>query len=262
MEPSSQEQPQYFNQNNHPYLVIPQDLAMRQNNDSQINGYPQGNAVPIYSVNGSQEPTYNNNNIMQGQHLTHLMEIDPALTDQQPGTTQQKESHPQATERMPANTSSHLPNAASTSQLKPPPIIIHQGDSSNGSGKLSANTKASDLNSSKPSGLFTDEVSQALASIIAGHLGKTAQSREQIELDIRSIIKNNGPNLLDSNKARKRSHGDSPGLSSPMSEQGRIKCTYCHKMKKTQCDLKYTSLTYSIGSHIPPLSTSNYWLIM
>ena len=262
MEPSLQEQPQYFNQKNHPYLVIPQDLAMRQNNDSQMNGYPQGNAVPIYSVNGSQEPTYNSNNIMQGQDLTHFMEIDPALTDQRPGTTHQTQSHPQATERMPANTSAHLPKAASTSQLKPPPIMIHRGDSSDDSGKLSANTKASDHNSSKSSGLLTDEVSQALASIIAGHLGKTAQSREQIELDIRSIIKNNGPNLLDSNKARKRSHGDSPGRSSPMSEQGRIKCTYCHKMKKTQCDLKYTSLTYPIGSHIPPGSTPKNWLIM
>lgn len=262
MESSSQEQPQYFNQNNHSYLVIPQDLAMRQNNDSQMNGYPQGNAVPIYSVNRSQEPTHNNNDMMQEQDLTHLMEIDPALTDQQPSTTQQKQSHPQATERMPANTSSCLPKASSTSQLKPPPIIIHQGDSSDGAGKLSADTKASDHNSSQPSGLLTDEVSQALASIIAGHLGRTAQSREQIELAIRSIIKNNGPILLNSNKARKRSHGDSPGRSSPVSEQGCIKCTYCHKMKKTQCDLKYTSLTYSIGSYIPPGSTSNNWLIM
>jgi hypothetical protein len=78
---------------------------------------------------------------------------------------------------------------------------------------------------------------------IANRLNMTGQ---QSKKDLESAIKSSFQNLLETNKARKRSYGDSPGRDSATSERRNFGCKWCHKSKKTQCDLKYTPLAYPL----------------
>lgn len=112
------------------------------------------------------------------------------------------------------------------------PIIHHPKDCPDSS--TWADTQRSQTTStdgSRTLAITADEASQAIASDLnkAGY-----RSQEEMELVIRTSVLS----LLSANKSRRRSPRDSPcrELTDP---KKRLECQYCHKKKKTQCDLTY-----------------------
>lgn len=207
--------------------------------------YSQDHALPSYhSVARPQDPVY----LDVRDDTNQIMQIDPAIINQQAGLKQQQHSTPRAQGRSVAVPKSRS-KGASTSQSKPP-LSTYTGQTPNGSSvKASVDSeasKASDHSSSKPSETIpeillsmTSDIANSMTSDIANRLNMTGQ---QSKKDLELIIKSSFQDLLEPNKARKRSYGGSPARDSATSKKGHFGCKWCHKSKKTQCDLKYTPL--------------------
>ena len=238
MEPLSQESPD-LNPSNRSYLVVPQDLAACPSDDAQMNLYQQDREVSHYSVNGSHEPTYMYP--IPGQDIIQNLNLDPAVTNQ-PLVMNQQQSRPQQMKRLLATPSSRRPKGSSSPHSKGSPVIGHPGYSPKGSGNLSVDERTmSDHSSSKPSSCISNE--EQVASRIIEQL---LHNPDALQMVIRSFVKTNGPSSPDPKKPRKRGPVNAPLRDTVSSEQARFKCPWanCHKTKKTQCDLKYSSPFY------------------
>ena len=242
MEPLSQESP-YLNQSNPSYLVTPQHLAARPSDDAQMNLYQQDREMSNYSVNGSHEAPYIYP--MSGQDIIQNLNLDPAITNQHLVMDQQQ-SRPQEVKRLLATPTSRRLKCTSTSDSKGSPVINNPEYSLKGSGSLYVHERTmSDHSSSKLSSHIPDE--DQVASNIVEQI-RRSRNPEKLEMVIRSIMKASSPSLPDLKKPRKRSPGNATGRTTLPSEHERFKCPWpdCNKMKKTHCDLKYSSPFYSI----------------
>ena len=85
--------------------------------------------------------------------------------------------------------------------------------------------------------ISADEASQAIALELSR---VDIRNKEDMELVIRTSVLS----LLSANKGRKTSPQDSPCREPKDSEKGH-ECQYCHKKKKTQCDLTYVATPLS-----------------
>ena len=98
-------------------------------------------------------------------------------------------------------------------------------------------SQISNTDGSRTLSISADEASQAIAL----ELSKVdIRNKEDMELVIRTSVLS----LLSANRSRKTSPQDSPCRELKDSEKG-LECQYCHKTKKTQCDLTYVATPLS-----------------
>ncbi len=223
-------------------LPGPQGSINHSLQDATVASYP--------SVDGPQGSMYNG--AMSRQNSSPMMDVDTALSDNNDvGMNQQRIPPRQALRRHLAVPTSQRPKTSFAAQPK-----IIQGDStSNGSTnrtKIAQDPLKSDHSSSQLHLTTDEETSQKLAQAVsdfAKQLGSThGLGKDQIELVIRNVKKET--DNLDSNKSRKRYHGDSPGKDANEAEFP-FQCPHptCGKRKKTQCDLKYSPFILSLRVH-------------
>ena len=131
-----------------------------------------------------------------------------------------------------------IPISNSAKLLLPPkmnPLGIHYPeDHSDSSAWTDAReSQTSNTEGSRTSSISADEASQAIAL----ELSKVdIRNKEDMALVIRTSVLS----LLSANKSRKTSPQDSPCRELKDSGKG-LECQYCHKKKKTQCDLTYVA---------------------
>ena len=135
-----------------------------------------------------------------------------------------------------------IPKSDSTKFSLPPkknPLGVHHPkDCLNSSAWTDAReSQTSNTDGSRTLSISADEASQAIAL----ELSKVdVRNKEDMELVIRTSVLS----LLSANRSRKTSPQDSPCRELKDSEKG-LECQYCHKTKKTQCDLTYVTTPLS-----------------
>lgn len=224
-----------------PHLVTLQEIDKSSTSvDSVSNPYRQENGCSRATSQDSAN-LYNNAPCQDVGDL--IMDFDPKTSSNQ----QQYQTIiipddqyvPPAPERCLAIPRSHFAKLSLPPTRKQP--VNHQpGDCPDGSEWIDAQgSRRTGTVGSRTLVMSADEASQAIASDLskAGY-----RSKEEMEL----VIKTSVLSLLRANKSRKQSPQDSPcrELTNP---EKRLECQYCHKSKKTQCDLTYATTLYLSG---------------
>lgn len=212
-----------------PYLVTLQEI----DKSSSVDGI----STPYQLENGySSATSHDSANFYSAsrQDVGDLMDLDHETINQyQGGVTPDHQYVPPAPERSPA-----IPRPT-FAKLSPPskrkqPVVHHPKDCPDSSAWADAQgSQMAKTGESRTLAITADEASQAIASDLtkAGY-----QSKEEMEL----VIKTSVLSLLSASKGRKRSPQDSPCREYTGPEK-RLECQYCHKTKKSQCDLTYVS---------------------
>ena len=218
-----------------PHLVNLQEIDNSSSVDSISNPFQQENGCSSASSQDSANP-YS----ASSQDVDNLMDLDHETINQYRRVIISEDQHvPPAPERglaIPKSNFAKLPLPPKRKQ----PVVHHPQDCPDSSAWTGARDSQTD--GSRTLAISADEASQAIAS----DLSKVDyRSKEEMKLIIRTSVLS----LLSANKSRKSSPQDSPCGELKDSEKG-LDCRYCHKKKKTQCDL-----TYVTG---PPCS--NFWL--
>lgn len=220
-----------------PYLVTLQEIDKSSSVDSISNRYEQDNG---FSRATSQDSA--NLYSASNQEVGDLMDLDHETINQhQEMVIPVDRCLPPAPERRLAIPRSNFAKLSQSSTRKQP--VIHHPkyclDSSawtNAPGSQGRNTDGS-----RTLAISADEASQAIASDLSK---ADCRSKEEMELVIRTSVLS----LLSANKSRKQSPEDTPSREITDAET-RLKCRYCNKKKKTQCDLTYvTALSLSAQS--------------
>lgn len=207
-----------------PYVVTLQEIDKSSSVDSVSNPYQLENE---FSRATSQESA--NLYSASSQDVGDLMELDHESANQyQMIVTPEDQHDPPAPGRCLA-----MPKSSPAKLTVPPkrksPVIHHPKDCSDSSAWTDARDSTSNTNGSRTLAISADEASQAIASELSkAHY----RNKEEMELVIRTSFLS----LLSDSKNRKPSPQDSPCRELKDSEKG-LKCQYCHKQKKTQCDL-------------------------
>lgn len=214
-----------------PYVVTPQEIDKSSSVDSISNPYQQENQCSsATSEDSANLYTFSSQDVgdpfgLGQEPISHypMVEIPP------------DDNVPPAPERCPAMPESDSPQL-SPLPTREPPVIQQPQDCPDRSAWTDAqgSQQRSNTGASRTLELLTtDEASQAIAS----DLSKTAcRSKKEMELAIKTSVR---AFLQDNaNKSRKRS----PEGKDPEKQLG---CRYCHKTKKTQCDLTYVTVSTS-----------------
>ena len=208
-----------------PYLVNLKEIDNSSGVDSVSNPYQRDDE---YSRSTSQDSAnlYN----ASSQNIPDLMDLDhESMSQYQRVVISDDDQVPPTPERC-----FSIPNSNLAKLSLPPkgkqPVIRNPNDCSN----ISAWTDGQTLHTTSADGSRTlaisaDEASQAIASDLNN---AHCRSKEEMELVIRTSVLS----LLSANKSRKPSPQDSPARELAEKEK-RLECKYCHKSKKTQCDL-------------------------
>ena len=213
-----------------PYLVTLQEIDKSSSGDSISNPYQQesecSRATSQDSANLYNAPRQDVGDLMDSDQD---MGLDQETSNPYPTVIIPDDQYvPPAPERCVAIPRSNSAKLASPSKRKLP-IIHHPRDCPTGSGW--ANVQGSQIKSTDGPRTLTmsaDEASQAIASDLskAGY-----RSTEEMEL----VIKTSVLSILSANRSRKQSPQDS---SRELTDtEKRLKCHFCFKTKKTQCDL-------------------------
>ena len=217
-----------------PYLVNLQEINKSASVDSISNAYQQDEDG--YSRATSQESI--NLYSVSSQGVVDVLDLDQEGTNQYHTVTISEDQHiTSSPERSLA-----IPKSNSANFLLPPkkkPLEVHHAkDYPDSSAWTDAReSQTSDTDGSRTLSISADEASQAIAL----ELSKVdIRNKEDMELVIRTSVLS----LLSANKSRKTSPQDSPCRELKDLEKG-LECQYCHKKKKTQCDLTYVATSLS-----------------
>lgn len=208
-----------------PYLVTLQEIDKSTSVDSISNPYQRENG---YSSATSQDSA--NLYSASSQDVGDLVDLDQESIDQYQRIVIPDDQYvPPAPERCLAVPRSSFAKFSLPSKRKQP-VIHHPKDCPDTSAWTdSQRSQTTSGDGSRTLAISADEASQAIALDLnkAGY-----RSKEEMEL----VIKTSFLSLLSANKSRKRSPQDSPcrELKDP---KKRLECQYCHKKKKSQCDL-------------------------
>jgi len=209
-----------------------------------MNSYSQENTLPLYPVDMSRDSTYVS--VSSGQGMGPSMDLDQTTRNhKQEGQTNREGSAPQAHNGTLAVPKPNCVRATSLSQ-KHIPIIHNTKFSRSGPAKTLLNTKAtqeSDHSSSKHPAITAKEKSEILATVASEIATEVECSRGHSKQELELVIRTRMLDLFDPNKKGKRSTPASPRRGSPDPENPH-KCPRCTKRKRTQCDLKYTSISH------------------
>ena len=212
-----------------PHLVNLQEIDNSSSADSISNPFQQGNGCSSASSQDSANP-YG----ASSQDVGNLMDLDHETINQYQRVIISEDQHvPPAPERglaIPKSNFAKLPLPPKRKQ----PVVHHPQDCPDSSAWTGArDSQTSNTDGSRTLAISADEASQAIASDLSK---ADYRSKEQMEL----IIRTSFLSLLSVNKSRKSSPQDSPCGELKDSEKG-LDCRYCHKKKKTQCDLTYVT---------------------
>lgn len=205
------------------YLVTPQEIDKSSSVDSISNPYqPDNRCSSATSQNSANLYTFSSLDVGDAMDLGQ-----ESMSPYERVVIPEDANVPPAPERCPAIPEPSSPKLSLLSQRKQP-MIQHPRDSPDRSAWTDAQgLQATNTDASRTLAMSADEASQAIAS----DLSKAAyRSQEEMEL----VIKTSVLSLLSANKSRKRSLE----LKDPEKQLG---CRYCHKTKKTQCDLTYVT---------------------
>ena len=165
-----------------------------------------------------------------------MLDLDQEAINQYPTVIISEDQHitpsPERGLAIPKSNSAQLSLPSKTNPLG----IHHPEDHSDSSAWTDAReSQTSDTEGSRTLSISPDEASQAIALELSkvGHI----RNKEDMELVIRTSVLS----LLSANKSRKTSPQDSPCRELKDSGKG-LECQYCHKKKKTQCDLTYVAI--------------------
>lgn len=209
-----------------PCLVTPQEIDKSSSVDSISNPYQQeSQCLSATSENSANSYTFSN------QDVGDLMGVgQEPMSHYEMVVIPEDANVPPAPERcliMPETDSPQLSPLPARKQ----PVIQHPQDCPDRSAWTDAqgSQQRSNTGTSRTLGMLTaDEASQAIAS----DLSKTAyRSKKEMEL----VIKTSVLTFLSANQR-------SPEPKNPEKQLG---CRYCHKTKKTQCDLTYVIVSTS-----------------
>lgn len=201
------------------YLVTPQEIDKSSSVDSISNPYQQDNRCSsATSPNSANLYTFSSQDA-----------ADPMDLGQEPISPYERVviphdlNVPPAPERCLAISEPNSPKLSLPSQRKQSVIQPSRDCPDRSAWTDAQGSQATNTDASRTLAMSAGEASQAIAS----DLSKAAcRSQEEMEL----VIKTSVLSLLSANKSRKRS----PELKDPEKQLG---CRYCHKTKKTQCDL-------------------------
>ena len=213
-----------------PYLVNLQEIDKSSSADSVSNPYQVETG---YSSAASQDSP--NLYSASSQEVTDLMDLEhetimPYQTVVIPDDQLDPPTPPE--ERAIAISKINLATASLESRRKQS-LVHHPMDSPDSSARTDAQkSRTTSLDGLQTLGFSADEASQTIASDLFNKAG--CQTKEEMEL----VIKTTVLSLLSANKSRKTSPPDSP-CGEFKDPEKRLECPYCHKKKKTQCDLTY-----------------------
>ena len=210
-----------------PYLVTLQEIDKFSSVDSISTPY-QPEIRCSSATSGDSANLYS----ASSQGVGDLMDLDQEPISQYETVVIPDDTNvPPAPERclaIPGSNSPKLPLPPKSKQ----PVIQHPNHCPDRSAWTDAPiSQITNINASRNLAISADEASQAIAS----DLSKAAyRSKEEMEL----VIKTSVLSLLSANRSRMRS----PELTDP---EKQLECRYCHKKKKTQCDLTYVTASTS-----------------
>ncbi|CAF9904117.1 MAG: hypothetical protein ALECFALPRED_004853 [Alectoria fallacina] len=208
-----------------PYLVTLQEIHKSSSVDSISNPYQQETG---HSSATSQDSA--NLYSASSQDVGDLMDLDQRTVNQyHTAVIPDDEYVPPAPERCLAMPRSNFEKLSLPPKRKQP-VVHRPKDCPDSSAWTDAQrSQPTSTEGSRTLAISANEASQAIASDLskAGY-----RSKEEMELVIRTSVLS----LLSANKSRKRSPQDSPCRELTDLEK-RLECRFCHKKKKTQCDL-------------------------
>lgn len=221
-----------------PYLVTPQEIDKSSSVDNISNPYQQENQCS--SATSEDSATLYTSS---SQDIADLMDLgQESISNYEMVVIPDDANVPPAPERclvMPESDSPKLSPLPTRTQ----PVIQTLQDCPDRSVWTDAqgSQQRSNTGASRTLEMLTaDEASQ----VIASDLSKTAcRSKKEMEL----VIKTSFLTFLSANKSRKRSP-------EPKDPEKRLGCGYCHKTKKTQCDLTCVTVSTSGNCRIRDMS--------
>lgn len=217
-----------------PYLVNLQEINKSSSVDSISNAYQQ--EEDGYSRATSQESI--NLYGLPGQDVVDMLDLDQQAINQYHTVIISEDRHitppPERGLAIPRSNSANL----SLPPKKNPLGVHHPKDYPDSPAWTDAREpQTPNTDGSRTLSISADEASQAIVS----ELSKVdIRNREDMELVIRTSVLS----LLSANKSRKTSPQDSPCRELKDPEKG-LECPYCHKTKRTQCDLTYAATPLS-----------------
>ena len=211
------------------YLVTPQEIDKSSSVDSISIPYQQENQCSSATSEDSA-----NLYTFSSQDVGNLMDLGHEPISQYDMVVIPDDADvPPAPERCPVMPESDSPKLSHL-PIREQPIIQQPQDCPDRSAWTDAPGSQQRSSTGASRGLemlTTDEASQAIAS----DLSKTAyRSKKEMEL----VIKTSVLTFLNANQSRKRSP-------EPKDPEKQLGCRYCHKTKKTQCDLTYVTVSTS-----------------
>ena len=221
-------------ENEIPCLVNLQEINKSSSVESISNAYQR--EEDAYSRATSQESM--NLYSVSGQDVGDMLDLDQEAINQYHPVIISEDQHITP----PPERSLAIPNSNSANFSLPPkknPLGVHHPKDYPDSPAWTdaRESQTPNTNRSRTLSISADEASQAIAL----ELSKVdIRNREDMELVIRTSVLS----LLSANKSRKTSPQDSPCRELKDSEKG-LQCQYCHKTKKTQCDLTYVATLLS-----------------
>ena len=224
---------------------------MSPRDNAHLTRYQHDLKIPSHSIDGFEGTA--NGFSHRRRAIIQSPDIDPAMTHPQLVANHQ-EAILEQTETPLADSSFQHCKDTSVPHSKSLPVNQQAEVAPNNIGSQSnCGKRLSDHNGSKTAGRLADD--EKVTSNIMEQNRRTIQdiqNPEKQNLALRAFIKTNELSLPDPKNPPKRGCGSSLGTKSPSSQQGTFRCPHpnCNKMKKTQCDLKYSSLVYLIGTKL------------
>ena len=210
-----------------PHLVTLQEIDKSSSVERISNPYQQENGCSSASSQNSANP-YS----ASSQDVGNLMDLDRETINQYQRVIISEDQHvPPAPERGLTVPESNFAKVSLPPKRKLP-VVHHPKDCPDSSAWTGAReSHTSNTDGSRTLAISADEAFQAIASDL---IKADYRSKEEMEVIIRTSLLS----LLNANKSRKSSPQDTPCRELKDSEKG-LDCRYCHKKKKTQCDLTY-----------------------
>ena len=209
-----------------PYLVNPLEIDKSSSVDSISHPYPH-ETVHSRALSQGSSNLYS----PSSRDVTDLMELDRDNSIQyQTVVIPDDQLDPPTPERSVAMSKTISEKSLTPSKTKQP--LIHPPNKKPESSAPTHRQKSrtTSIGGLQTLGFSADEASQAIASDLFNK--SSHQSKEEMELAIKNILENVG--------TKQANRPDSPCGEAKDGEK-QLQCQYCHKKKKTQCDLTYVT---------------------
>ncbi len=222
-------------ENDMPYLVNLQEIDKSSSVGSTSNPYQQENGYSSATSQGSP-----NLYSVSSQESGGLMDLDQETTNQyQEVIIPDDQNDPPPPAQCLATATSNSAGFSLLSKRKQPLPLPSKNCPDSPTWTDVQKSQITTTDGSRTLEVSADEASQTILSDLSK---ATYQSKEEMELVVRTSVLS----LLSANRSRKTSPQDSPCREIKDSEK-RLECRYCHKKKKTQCDLTYVCCSASLN---------------